>query len=353
MKKQVYEDYWKFTMAYTNIYGDKFKESLRIIVDFINLHKITEENFTSELYQSLQDELMKVNKVTDTSVRKIINSYVKIGFINHRLAGYHLDVPQFLLANTKEKKQIIFSKIFYENASFNRTVTVASSKKEVNFIIKTLAYSGPLSRDDRVAMMLANIDEQTKGFLTRDEIENKKIFAKSIKFENRKYNQRDHLSNFLSKLSDLYMKNNVLYINEEDIPNDIMELEKRDPYLHRLYKSNLKLESKEIYNKEICYMEKLDYPSLVASHIKPLKICIEEHKISEAYDYNNGLLLSRGMDALFDKGYISFDYNGTIIISNRLSKEVKEHLKKYSIDVKILNSERLKYLKYNRENVFK
>ena len=37
MKKQVYEDYWKFTMAYTNIYGDKFKESLRIIVDFINI----------------------------------------------------------------------------------------------------------------------------------------------------------------------------------------------------------------------------------------------------------------------------------------------------------------------------
>ena len=202
-------------------------------------------------------------------------------------------------------------------------------------------------------MMLVNIDECSKGFLTREEIEKKKKYAITIKFDKRKYNQRDHLSNFLSKLSDLYMKDNVLYINEEDIPNDITELEKRDPYLHRLYKSNLKVESKEIYKKEICYMEKLDYPSLVASHIKPWRICMKEHKINEAYDFNNGLLLSRGMDALFDKGYISFNDDGTIIISERLSEEVREHLKRYTIDLKILNTERLKYLKYNRENVFK
>jgi predicted restriction endonuclease len=44
-------------------------------------------------------------------------------------------------------------------------------------------------------------------------------------------------------------------------------------------------------------LEKLSYPSLVASHIKPF---IKSDDF-EAYDPNNGILLSRNMDILFDK----------------------------------------------------
>ena len=109
-RKQVYEDYWKFTMAYTNIYGDKFRESLGIIVDFIDLHKITEETYTEDLYHELEDKLLKITEITDASVRKVINTYVKIGFINYRLAGYHRAVPKFLLADTNEKNKLFFLK---------------------------------------------------------------------------------------------------------------------------------------------------------------------------------------------------------------------------------------------------
>lgn len=349
-ENQVYEDYWTITLSYTDIYGDKFNTSLKIILDFIDFFKITTDTFSSELYNKLQQKLNDVYQLNEISIRKIINQYVRLGFVNCKLAGYNPDARKFLKAKTNEEKRIIFSKIIYQNASFKREVTSDSSDKEINFLLKTLAYSGPLTVDDRVALMLTDISQVKKDFLTRDELEEKKRYAEIIDFKERKYNQIDHFTNLLSKLSDVYLdREKTLYLSEDDIPDDIRELEKRDPYLHRLYKSNLKAESVQLYEKEICYLEKLDYPSLVASHIRPFIKSLPHQQ----YDINNGLLLSRGMDALFDKGFISFNDDGTIILSDRLSDEVKEHLKNYSLDSAVLNKQRLEYLAYNRENVFK
>lgn len=347
---QIYEKYWTITLSYTDIYGEKFNTSLKIILDFIDFFKITLDTFSSELYRRLQQKLNDIYHLNEISIRKIINQYVRLGFVNYKLAGYHPDARKFLNARTKEDKKIFFSKIIYQNASFKREVTSDSSDREINFLLKTLAYSGPLTVDDRVALMLTDISQTKKNFLTRDELEEKKRYAKIIDFKERKYNQIDHFTNLLSKLSDVYLdKDKTLYLSEDDIPDDVTELEKRDPYLHRLYKSNLKSESVQLYKKEICYLEKLDYPSLVASHIKPFIKSLP----NEQYDINNGLLLSRGMDALFDKGYISFNEDGSIILSDRLSNDVKEHLKNYSLDTKVLNKQRLKYLAYNRKHVFK
>ena len=347
--EQVYEDYWTITLAYTNIYGEKFNNSLKMILDFIDFHEITTNTYSSELYNELQQKLNSVYNLNDISIRKIINQYVRLGFVNYRLGGYHSEARKFLNARTKEEKRIIFSKIVYQNASFKREVTSDSKDKEINFLLKTLAYSGPLTVEDRAALMLTNLSQVSRDFLTRDELEEKKRYAEVINFRERKYNQIRFFSNLLKKLSDVYLDtNNILYLTEDDMPNDIEEYEKRDPYLHRLYKSDLKEESVQLFKKEICYLEKLDYPSLVASHIKPFK----KSKPSEQYDKDNGLLLSRGMDALFDKGYISFEDNGSIMISDRLSSEVKEHLNNYSLNPIVLNENRLKYLDYNRKYVF-
>lgn len=63
----------------------------------------------------------------------------------------------------------------------------------------------------------------------------------------------------------------------------------------------------------------LDIESLlVVSHIKPWSN-------ANANDYekqykNNGLLLCANHDVLFDKGYISFDDNGSIVISSKIDK---------------------------------
>ena len=349
-EKQIYEDYWAITLSYTDIYGEKFNNSLKMILDFIDAHKITANTFSSDLYNELQQKLNDVYCLNEISIRKIINQFVRLGFVNYRLAGYHPDARKFLKAKTEEEKRIIFSEIVYQNASFKRAVTSDGQDKEINFLLKTLAYSGPLTVDDRVALMLTNISQAKKDFLTREELEEKKRYAEVIDFKKRKYNQIDHFTNLLGELSDVYLDSDkTLYLSEDDMPDNIEELEKRDPYLHRLYKSDLKEESTQLFGKKICYLEKLDYPSLVASHIKPFK----KSQPSEQYDKDNGLLLSRGMDALFDKGYISFDDDGSILLSDRLSEEVKEHLGNYFLDPIVLNERRLKYLEYNRSYVFK
>lgn len=258
-ENQVYEDYWTITLSYTDIYGEKFNNSLKMILDFIDFFKITTDTFSSELYNKLQQKLNDVYHLNEISIRKIINQFVRLGFVNCKLAGYHPDARKFLKAKTNEEKRILFSKIIYQNASFKREVTSDSNDKEINFLLKTLAYSGPLTVDDRVALMLTNISQTRKDFLTREELEEKKRYAEVIDFKERKYNQIDHFTNLLSKLSDVYLDNNkTLYLTEDDMPDDIEELEKRDPYLQRLYKSNLKEESVQLFDKEICYLEKLD-----------------------------------------------------------------------------------------------
>jgi hypothetical protein len=54
---------------------------------------------------------------------------------------------------------------------------------------------------------------------------------------------------------------------------------------------------------------------LIASHIKPWRACCNEERL----DTYNGLLLSALMDRLFDRGLISFDPFGRLLVSPQLS----------------------------------
>ncbi len=73
-----------------------------------------------------------------------------------------------------------------------------------------------------------------------------------------------------------------------------------------------------------CRVTGLNVPNLlVASHIKPWRVC---RSGTERLDGNNGLLLAPHVDRLFDKGLISFEDNGTILVSDALSLETIEKL---------------------------
>lgn len=101
-------------------------------------------------------------------------------------------------------------------------------------------------------------------------------------------------------------------------------------------------------NKEcaICGLENENF--LIGSHIKPWSKSNDEEKL----DYFNGLLLCPNHDALFDKGYISFNDNGKIIISDNLELSIKK-LMDLNDKIKIsLDHRHIKYLTWHRENVF-
>jgi len=89
---------------------------------------------------------------------------------------------------------------------------------------------------------------------------------------------------------------------------------------------------------------------LVASHIKPWKTSTNEERMSG----NNGLFLSPHIDALFDKGYITFGPTGKIEVSPLLDSDV---LARWKIDPKQnvgkFNSEQKYFLEYHEKEVFK
>ena len=126
----------------------------------------------------------------------------------------------------------------------------------------------------------------------------------------------------------------------------------RDNIKHRLYKKELEIESISIYGNKVCYLIKKPYKVLVASHIVPFKYCMKEGGEAQAYDHNNGLLLSQLVDSYFDKFEITFDDDGSVITAPSINKEVCADFEKCKLDKEVLNSERKGYLIRHRKIFF-
>ena len=344
---QVYEDYWDFTMAWTDFNGEKFLKTLKLVVEFIDEHK--DEDYSSELYETLQKRVQSIINISGPSVRKGINELVKLGFIFPFLTGYHSLSKKYLEVTSNEERKLILSKVIYANSSFKRSVTNDSNIREINFIIKTLDHAKCIDQKYLGTLISTNISNYPAGYITMDELEKLYRDENQKEFEKRKYNQIDHLRNLLQKLDGITYTSQKFYL-EKDAPNVEIEnirdteLKSRDPYLQRIYKQQLQNESLNIFGKIKCMVEKLEYPVLIASHIKPFRYSNDD----EAFDPNNGLLLSKTLDSLFDLNYISFADNGKIIFYSRVPEDVKQFWINYELDSRFLNHERLVYLAYHR-----
>lgn len=102
------------------------------------------------------------------------------------------------------------------------------------------------------------------------------------------------------------------------------------------------------YNSRCCLCGVDNDNLLVASHIKPWAKSDEHEKL----DLSNGLLLCPNHDKLFDAGFISFDADGKILISKRLSEPSRLFMNVHE-NMKIdLTGKNDNYLKYHRENIF-
>lgn len=76
-----------------------------------------------------------------------------------------------------------------------------------------------------------------------------------------------------------------------------------------------------ILNRKICYITGLADPRFLrASHIKPWRDCNDADRL----DWHNGLLLTPNLDLLFDRGLISFQDNGALLISSQLPEGIRK-----------------------------
>lgn len=95
-----------------------------------------------------------------------------------------------------------------------------------------------------------------------------------------------------------------------------------------------------------------DQRLLVASHIKPWRVCISAR---ERLDGANGLMLTPNADRLFDRGLLTFGNGGEPIFSAAIDAR---HVQQLALDghqrraAFPFTTEQLPYLEYHRANVF-
>ncbi|MDH5163921.1 HNH endonuclease [Heyndrickxia oleronia] len=151
----------------------------------------------------------------------------------------------------------------------------------------------------------------------------------------------------LEKVNPLHTNSFLQFQKELESPIVLDETEKESVVKARIGQS--------IFKKALLAAEKKcrlcgvsDERFLVASHIKPWRQ--SNHK--ERLDVNNGMLLCPNHDSLFDKGYISFDDQGTILISASINEATRVFLN-INRNMKIsLNTGEQKYMQWHRLSNF-
>lgn len=86
----------------------------------------------------------------------------------------------------------------------------------------------------------------------------------------------------------------------------------------------------------------------VASHIKPYAECIKNNEYGDAFDPDNGLILSANIDALFDRHLISIDESGKICAKKAVTP-IKKRIKLKQLDKYYLTESRKKYLSEHKK----
>ena len=101
-----------------------------------------------------------------------------------------------------------------------------------------------------------------------------------------------------------------------------------------------------------CRLTGIDSPYLlVASHIKPWRLCDTSH---ERLDGNNGLFLTPHVDLLFDRGLISFSDTGELLVSKKMATSDMRRLGLDRLDYipRGFSENQCRYLNYHRASVY-
>lgn len=165
----------------------------------------------------------------------------------------------------------------------------------------------------------------------------------NIWYGNTKTNQEVY--SYIKHCSDLYDER-VKGINSSIL--DIYGKEKDAIVKVRINQDEFRKSLINKYNCKCCLCGVNNPDLLIASHIKPWAQSDKYEKLSP----ENGLLLCPNHDKLFDSGYISFDDNGGILISEKLDMNTKIFMN-INGNMKIeVNDDNLEFVRYHRMFVF-
>lgn len=164
------------------------------------------------------------------------------------------------------------------------------------------------------------------------------------------------LDEFSTRIEELWCENEK-YSSHEKISEDIEKINSDRTISNTIKKQliNARLGQGSFRNEVLtkypkCPITGVSMPELLrASHIKPWAVSNNEERL----DPYNGIMLSPHIDVLFDKGYISFSDDGSILIRKNdiISNEIK--LLNVPSNIKItVNEKNKKYLAWHRNFIF-
>ena len=88
---------------------------------------------------------------------------------------------------------------------------------------------------------------------------------------------------------------------------------------------------------------------LIASHIKPWRMADNYERL----DSYNGLLLLPNYDKLFDKGFITIDCNGRVLLSKLISDKDKQLLNVVNLPAVQIEKKHIQYLNFHKKFIFR
>lgn len=185
------------------------------------------------------------------------------------------------------------------------------------------------------------------------------LFMRKISLPNITYFSVLKLKNQKGEIT-YYFKLFVDFFGEESNPYELKEKEKSIIGNYKVKKKEENIRAREgqgEYRKRLlnecpfCPITMVsDERLLIASHIKPWV----KSEPNEQIDPKNGFMLTPTYDKLFDRGFITFEDNGTMRVSPWISPtnqgrlKIKDGMKIHRLETK----GREKYLKYHREVIF-
>lgn len=309
-------------------------------VYFRNKNEVSEDNPTSRIINGLEKKHLLLKKTVDWS---LINWGLTLPIDMHSVMGSIEDS----LLQKGEKKDI---KLVIDDELYNAKI-VNEKFDTFKYPNRTPLFQLRYNKD--VAEVIQQKFKETSEYL----------FLNHQKEKVKKTLLPDSLKAYVS----IYTTNeeDIYYFECEALQND-SENNLSDKIYEELSQLNLNGESREAVIKvrvnQSIFREKLlqryskccmcgvsDEAFLIASHIKPWS----ESEPNEKLDVENGFLMCPNHDKAFDQGWITFNDEGEIIISNRL-KTVDRIFLNINDDAKVQLTERNKrFLQYHRKNIFK
>lgn len=173
-----------------------------------------------------------------------------------------------------------------------------------------------------------------------------------ISLNNGNGNQGCYLAHISSDFADYLIKqSNIIFeiesIDDNSSPTEIRATEKLGTVRQRIGQSEFKRRLINIHDGR-CQLTGTRIPELLrASHIKPWS----NSESTERLDPHNGLLLASHIDALFDRGLITFTSEGIILF---FRSDIEEFFDSNQIPKKLsnLSIQSQKYMEYHTEHVF-